>query len=1258
MKHSVVAILFVALMIITDRAKAQDNYNANWVWADTGNPAEDAPAGKVWFRREVRATQPSTGAIRMLCDDRFVLWVNGQRVGKGEGQKLYRFNLNGIVGRGLNVVAVETENQSGKAGLYVDGEVRGQGGQKVPFDSGKEWKAVLKAPAGDAWRNPRFDEKDWQAVKVLGPHAESPWKAITLKDTYRDRYALAPGFKLERIAEPDLVGSLVAMAWGNRGRLIVSRERGPILNLIDEDDDGIYEKVVEYSNKVTNCQGVCMVFDDLYAAGNGPDGTGLYRLPDNDHDDVADSVELVLKHKGGMGDHGPHDIVFGPDGWLYHNMGNHAWVMEEPQPTTPVRDSYEGHLLEPKFEDANGHASGIKVPGGTIWRFTPDGKKWWCETAGFRNEYDFAFNSMGDMFSFDSDMEWDVGMPWYRPIRVTHCIPGAEFGWRSGCAKWPTYYFDSLPGTVATGRGSPTGVVFYEHRQLPKKYQGGFIICDWSMGRIMLASLKPDGSTFSGDFENIATGNPLNVSDIDVDRDGSIVFCTGGRRTEGGVYRITYPEGQTSMPAQLGDNILDLPQMQTAWAQEIVARTKAKNIDKFSKDMLEAARNGSAAHQVRALTLLSQHAPQPDAKLLIELTHDDDESVRAFAVWLLGGHQGADVEEALTDALGDDSAAVKRRACEAFVRSGIEPPVAPLLKSLGSDDRWLRFAARLSIERVPVEKWKDAVLASENLHVVTHGLLGLYRRGDAALAHDDALRIEADLLTQKRGPLTAELKLEVLRLIELTLIAGGRGPVTGDIVSSILAEYPCGHAGLDTESARILAKLQSHDAAGKVMASLDAATSHAEAIDLALTLRYIDVGWNYDLKQRMLKWYESTEAWEGGHSFGRYLSNIVGAGLDRYRPEERAKLLAGWKERPFAAALLIENSSPEQVSEFETIVGEILDDRSEGVDSAKKERLVNASIEAFGKSDSPAAQQALRKLYDAFPDRRDLLARQLAKSPTAENWPYLVRSLQIGSPTSLQLAVNGLQKTKAKSKEPADTRAIILAALKLNKKTGVNALKLLKAISGSDHKAGKNYAAAVAYYQKWYQDKWPDAPLAVLPTEDLSKTRYSYRQLIDYLETPQGAKGDVERGRKIFAKGKCIKCHRFLKEGDTVGPDLTSVRRRFQRKEVIESLVYPSQVISDQYRMVTIVTEEGLVHNGMPVAGEKDGDKLVLLLADATKIEIPKGEIAEQAVSKVSVMPEGVLKDLTLEEIADLFAFLETSKDNDLTPRDAKVAVK
>lgn len=1243
-----------ACLALPNVVQAADSFDAHWIWSGTENPAAQAPQGKVWFRRQVRATEPSTGGVRILCDDHFVLWVNGRRVGEGDASRIHRFNLNGIVDRGINVIAVEATNRGGAAGLFVDGEVRGQSGRPVPFDTGPAWKASLSAPQGTAWLGPDFDTGNWQAVTVIGPHEKSPWNELELKETYLDRFHLAPGFELTRIAEPDLVGSLVAITWGNRGRLIASRERGPILSVIDADQNGIFDRVVEYSNQVTNCQGLCMVGDDLYAVGNGPKGTGIYRLPDRNRDDVADEVQHVYAHKGGIGEHGPHDIVLGPDGWLYHNTGNHAWITATPEPTTAVRDSYEGYLLQPKFEDARGHARGIPAPGGTIWRFTPDGKRWWCETAGFRNEYDIAFNQHGELFSFDSDMEWDVGMPWYRPIRVNHCVPGAEFGWRSGAGKWPEYYFDSLPGAVDIGRGSPTGVVFYEHQQFPAKYHGALLVCDWSMGRIMAVFLEPDGATYTGKFENLVTGNPLNVSDIEVDRDGSVIFSTGGRRTEGGLYRVTSSQGPSVLPkADSIEDLFQLPQIHAAWAREAARRIQEQSGDAWKAALTEKARNGAPGEQLRALTLLSQLGPKPETDLLIELaTGQGAESVRAFATHLLGYHSGDAVAQTLTRLLEDPAPFVCRRACEAFVRSGLQPPIDRLLRLMGDADRWIRFSARLALERVPVEHWRHQVLAARNPDVLLNGLLALHRLG--SIAPERALEIESQLLRGRRGVLPPPAAVDALRMVQLSLIAAESPPPAAEAIGQhLLEQFPTGRIAFDMEAARILAFLDAPEAAEKILTAMETAPDKRSQIHYALTLRYLDAGWNFDRKRRLLDWYEKTRDWEGGNSFAPYLANIVGASLERFQPEERRALIASWAARPFATGLLLQNSRPEQIADFDQVLLALFD-ASRTSKRPGQEEMVGLAIDTLSRSAAPAAKQLLRDLYETHPDRRGQLARAIAQHPTAEDWDQLIRTLRFADSTTLQLCISALRKIDRKPENPEPVRWVILAGLKLGNRGGLPAAALLQQWTGSPHKSGKNAVAAIAHYQTWFAEKFPDAPPAELPQADPSQSKYSFQQLMAFLEdNPQGQRGDVERGRKIFADAKCSKCHRFENQGETIGPDLTSLRRRFQKKEIIESLVYPSQVISDQYRMVTVVTADGLVHNGMPVPGNPNKDRVVLLLSDATRLEIPRGDIEEMVPSKLSVMPAGLLNDLTLAQIADLFAFLETSKFNEVTPADA-----
>lgn len=1237
-----------------------------WIWFDEGDPLQDAPAGKVWFRKEVRGQGPSTGQIRVACDDSFELWVNGQRIGSGKAGKSYRYNLNGIVERGINVIAIEAQNDTGKAGLYVDGVIRDQGGAKTPFVSGADWKATRDPVTGDAWKEPRFDEAAWKSVKALANHASSPWKEISVTDTAEDRFDVPPGFVVKQLATPDLCGSVIAMTWGNRGRLIVSREREGIFSLVDENGDGVYDNAIEYTGEVTSCQGLCVINDDLYAVGMGPkQQAGLYRLPDIDHDDKADAVIELMIHKGGIGEHGPHDVVFAPDGWLYHNLGNHAWVMNTPEKNSPAGKYEEGYLLEPRFEDANGHAAGIKAPGGTIWRFSPDAQQWWLETNGFRNEYDFAVNSHGDLFAFDSDMEWDVNLPWYRPVRIYHCPPGAEFGWRSGAAKTPAYMFDVLPPTIDTGRGSPTGVVFYEHTQFPEKYRGTMLNCDWSMGRILAAKMTPKGASYEGTFETLVSGNPLNVSDIEVDQDGTVVFCTGGRRTEGGVYRLVYAGDdapQAKPVAKTIDDALALPQLQANWAREMVNSVKESAGDQWEKTLADKVASGSTNEKIRALTLLAQFGPRPTVEMLVEAAGDADPAVRQFAIWLLGSEASPAVAAVLAKSLADKDATVQRRACEAFVRSALEAPIDPVINLLASPDRFVRFAARLTLEKIPVEKWESKVLSSRNGDVRILGLYALHRFGEKDCPPEKVLSESAKVILEGRLSDDAQenrrMKLDAVRLLQFGLMGGDKGVDLKAVQEKLVTQFQTtlgsqrpSDAITDAtmrETARVLASMDVAEATPLLVQAMTAATELEAGLHYALCLKYLKSGWDFHSRLQVLNWYETTRDWEGGNSLQGYVRNVVAGICEGLTPEDRKEMLSQWQQRPHATRLLLSISTPDNVKDFDQVVGKLLSDMETMPGHASLQEMVSLTIEALGKSDSDTSRETLRKLFDSYPDRREQLARQLCNHPDEASWPYLVKALSFGDGTTMQQALKALATIDIKAEKEDDFRSAILAGLKLNDQGGMLAADLLQSWTGAEHQAGKDLNKAIAFYQGWYLGHFPHAAPAILPKIDIEKSRYGLDQLVQFLDQdPKGMAGDPVKGKEIFTKANCIKCHRFKNEGEGIGPDLTTVRRRFQRKEIIESILTPSQVISDQYKSVTIYTTAGLVHSGMPVPNTGNNDAVVLLLSDATRITIPKSDIEELVPAKVSVMPEGLLKELDLQQIADLFSFLETSKQNE-----------
>ena len=144
-----------------------------------------------------------------------------------------------------------------------------------------------------------------------------------------------------------------------------------------------------------------------------------------------------------------------------------------------------------------------------------------------------------------------------------------------------------------------------------------------------------------------------------------------------------------------------------------------------------------------------------------------------------------------------------------------------------------------------------------------------------------------------------------------------------------------------------------------------------------------------------------------------------------------------------------------------------------------------------------------------------------------------------------------------------------------------------------------------------------------------------------------GLKGrDFDRGRSLFGATQCFACHRFTNEGGSVGPDLTGLSGRFSARDILESVLEPSKVISDQYTGVQIVTTEGKVVTGRIVNLAGDIVQVNTHMADPNAIEsIDRKSIEEMGPSKTSMMPTGLLNTLKDEELLDLMAYLLSRGD-------------
>jgi putative heme-binding domain-containing protein len=398
--------------------------------------------------------------------------------------------------------------------------------------------------------------------------------------TPAEQLSARPGFRVELIHSAGTnEGSWISMAVDPKGRLIISPQddKQPLLRFTLA-KDGQVAKIEPIPAKVRQAMGMCYAKDSLYVNGHGPQGTGLYRLVDTNHNDQFDTNEVrFLKKFAGEGEHGYHAVVEGPDGMIYVMNGNHTKVPDGIATNSPHKNYQEDFLLT-RLWDANGHAVGIMAPGGYVARTDADGKNWELMLAGFRNSYDFDFNAEGEMFTFDSDMEWDWGLPWYRPTRIIHCVTGGEYGWRSGTSNPPDYYADTLPAAVNIGIGSPTGVKFGTKSKYPERYRKALFAMDWSYGRILAVHLRPQGASYTGDYESFVHGKPLNVTDLEFGRDGAMYFVTGGRGTQSGLYRVSYvgePKGAAKSGAKVATEPTKVEARQAAKARSLREKLEA-----------------------------------------------------------------------------------------------------------------------------------------------------------------------------------------------------------------------------------------------------------------------------------------------------------------------------------------------------------------------------------------------------------------------------------------------------------------------------------------------------------------------------------------------------------------------------------------------------------------------------------------------------------------------------------------------------------
>lgn len=541
-------VLFLLFSVITSAQLANRPPAPQWLAA----PA-NTPAGPITLVKELRHEGKLLKAVLLTSSDATVeVLLDGKLIATAQVAE---------TATGTDLTKLLGDQKAHQLGLRVPAKAR----IAALLELNGDLAAVQWLATDESWQITGIADKP----KLLGAtDADPATNPFDLKKTF-DAYnswqlakpgaqnqatdpatlALLPGFKAEliRSSQPG-EDSWVSMAFDPQGRITLGKEKKGLLRLTLSGSGE--QKVEVIDDELLECRGLLYAHGSLFANANNT--KALFRLTDKDGDGVFEERQELVRTGGGTG-HGRNHIKLGPDGDIYVAHGNNVLIPTNVAPDSPFKN-YANDQLIPNPWDGSMFDGNVELPAGHILRVKPDGSKVTLLAGGLRNPLDIAFNRAGDLFTFDADMERDVGTPWYMPTRVLHVVPGADFGWRRGTGRFPAWYADTLPSVIDIGLSSPTGIYFGYGSEFPQQYRDALYILDWSYGRIIAVHIKPHGATYSAEQETFIAGRPLNVTDGCIGPDGAMWFTTGGRGTQSGLYRVTFqPVTPTLSPKENTD---------------------------------------------------------------------------------------------------------------------------------------------------------------------------------------------------------------------------------------------------------------------------------------------------------------------------------------------------------------------------------------------------------------------------------------------------------------------------------------------------------------------------------------------------------------------------------------------------------------------------------------------------------------------------------------------------------------------------------
>ena len=948
----------------------------------------------------------------------------------------------------------------------------------------------------------------------------------------------------------------------------------------------------------------------------------LWKLVDADDDGHADSRES-LSHGYGIHinflGHDSHGLRKGPDGRIYFSIGDRGFKVETKEGTT------------------------LNYPDrGAVLRCFPDGTGLEVVHLGLRNPQELAFDAYGNLFTGDNNS--DAG----DQARWVYLVDGGDSGWTIGWQwitdpnprgpwnaekMWHPFHEGQpahiVPALANIGAG-PSGLTYYPGTGLPDRYTNNFFMCDFrgdpNGSLIHAIEVEEDGAGFKIKERQDFVKQVL-ATDCDFGMDGGLYLTDWvagwDKPQKGRIYRVAEP-GIDSRP--------DVAETRTLLAAGMTQRDDAELLKLLGhvdmrvrqeaqyeladrgtdglKAFKAALDNGAGFDRLHGMWGLWQLllAGEIGGAEVVPYLSDKDHSIRSQAARVLAEAKDAAGQRELIAMLSDAEARPRFFAAIALGKQGIssdeaESALRNMITENAGRDPYLRHAGVMGlVGTVDIPTLASYASDTDN-NVRLSGLLALRR-----LKSPEVARYLAD-----PDPF---IVTETARAINDTPIV--------DAFES-LAAYSDGEQMDWTNEALARRALNVHYRLGTAKSG--------EQIARIAAKEDIPVPFREEAIRDLIEWQNPPQLdrvdgmWRPLPTRDTTLS-----------PELLAKVIPGLLNSD-VRAMQVSGAQLASVHHVTEMGDELLDVVNDS-DRAGDARIaaLNALAELGTKELQPAIESAMAA---SSPPVRLAGIAQLAKLDPSAATPMLVRTTESGELPEQQAAFQALGTVSGDSAEKAMLDW-------LDKLESGNAANNVQAdiIEAARASTSERVRAQLAKYESTFTD-----------VEAIDK----------WLPALEG--GDANRGRAIFmekAETQCLRCHAIgLRGGSEVGPDLSQVGERLERSAILESVVFPNNIIAEGFENVIVELVSGDEVAGRVIKDESDSLVLELDAAEMARLKTSKNPhsivdvIAEKTDNErtqvafvksdikdrfrdLSSMPQDLTEFLSLHELRDLVEFLAT----------------